>query len=492
MKSTLKIFALLFAGTLVIALAACDDNPIDPPDPSCTSNTNTIECAVEAGEVVYDTSGSIITVADVGNGVAPRANEVMWSSDYEYILDGFTFVNDGQVLTIEPGTVVRGKPGQGTNASALIVARGGAIMAEGTASDPIIFTAESDPLDGSLEINNGLWGGVILLGRATLNVATGETNIEGIPTTEERGLYGGDNDSDNSGVLRYVSIRHGGTDIGEANEINGLTMGGVGSGTTVEYVEVFANKDDGVEWFGGTVNTSHLVVAMNGDDLFDYDQGWRGNNQFWFGIKPATESGNLGEHDGGTDGDNDEPFATPTVYNATLIGSGVASGGTDGIKFRDGAGGFYYNSIVTEAVGYAVGVEDNTSVGGGSRERLEAGDLALENNLFGSFGVGTSPTDLFPSLNTDGDPDGNTWFSDYMTDAAQANVIDDPMLTILCWTEGCGLDPRPASGSPALSMDLFAYSGGFFTPVDYAGAFGPGDTWMNGWTALDQYGYINM
>ena len=147
-------------------------------------------------------------------------------------LDGFVFVNDGDTLTIEAGTVIKGAPGTQADASALIVARGAYIVAEGTAEEPIIMTFEGDPLDGSIPYTTkGQWGGLILLGSAKLNSVPGESAIEGIPTSEARGLYGGDNDEDNSGVLKYISVRHGGTDIGAGNEINGLTFGGVGSGT---------------------------------------------------------------------------------------------------------------------------------------------------------------------------------------------------------------------------------------------------------------------
>ena len=173
-------------------------------------------------------------------------------------------------------------PGSGAEASALIVARGGKINAVGTQENPIIFTFEQDALDGSTPYNTkGQWGGVIILGNAQLNSSPGETQIEGIPDTESRGLYGGNDDLDNSGTMTYVSIRHGGTDIGAGNEINGLTLGGVGSQTTLEYIEVIANADDGVEFFGGTASIKYVLTAFCGDDSFDYDEGWRGYGQFW-------------------------------------------------------------------------------------------------------------------------------------------------------------------------------------------------------------------
>ncbi|HER08147.1 MAG TPA: hypothetical protein ENO20_04485, partial [Bacteroides sp.] len=171
------------------------------------------------------------TISDQGGGTGTTT----WSADKDYLLEGFVFVNDGQILTIEAGTVIRGRTGQGSMASALIVARGGRIIAEGKSDNPIIFTADGDDLEGSVPVEaRGLWGGVIILGNATINTETGEDLIEGIPISEPRGIYGGNDDDDNSGILRYVSVRHGGTNIGEGNEINGLTLGGVGRQTIIE------------------------------------------------------------------------------------------------------------------------------------------------------------------------------------------------------------------------------------------------------------------
>ena len=259
-------------------------------------------------------SGDTIEVVDAD--VAPGTN-VVWTANNEYLLNGLVFVDAGATLTIQPGTVIKGKPGQGENASALVVARGGKIFASGTADAPIVFTAEADDAKDPNDLPNdarGLWGGVIILGNATLNSEPGETPIEGIPVNEPRGLYGGSDDADNSGVFRFVSIRHGGTDIGAGNEINGLTMGGVGSGTVIEYVEVFNNQDDGFEWFGGTVNTKYLVSAFNGDDAFDYDEGFRGKGQFWFVIQDDETGNRAGEHDGGTTPEDGTPYALSLIH----------------------------------------------------------------------------------------------------------------------------------------------------------------------------------
>lgn len=232
----------------------------------------------EAGKPTMDLFDADINTGDV----------VTLDSNHVWILKDGVFVDSGAVLNIEPGTIIKGEGGTGEDSKYLCVARGGQIFANGTEDKPIIFTGSTDNVDDPYDIaygTNGLWGGVIILGRSFCNTPTGVEQIEGIPTTEPRGEYGGGlapDSLDNSGVFRYVSIRHGGTEIGAANEINGLTMGAVGAGTVIEYIEVYNNYDDGFEWFGGTVNTKYLVSAFNGDDAFDYDEGFRGYHQFWF------------------------------------------------------------------------------------------------------------------------------------------------------------------------------------------------------------------
>lgn len=222
-----------------------------------------------------------------------------WYSDTVYQLGGRITVTAGATLTIEPGTVIKGEAGTGANATALLIARGGKIIAEGTPQLPIIFTTVADEITPEQIVTgdfkspnldptvNGLWGGVIVLGNAKISPKPDANNspgpgellsvqIEGIPTSDANGLYGGNDDTDNSGVLKYVSIRHGGANIGSGNEINGLTLGGVGTGTVIENIEVVANQDDGVEWFGGKVNVTNVVVWNAGDDGLDTDQSWGG------------------------------------------------------------------------------------------------------------------------------------------------------------------------------------------------------------------------
>jgi len=428
----------------------------------------------------------VITVTDAE--IAP-GDTVKWSSNNTYLLDGFVFVEDGAVLNIEAGTVIRGKevPTTGDNASALIIAQGGKIFAEGTSAAPIIFTAETDDIFDANDLttaDRGLWGGVIVRGRAEINTTSGVGQIEGIPSTEPRGAYGGGttpDDEESSGVLRYISIRHAGAEIGAGNEINGLTMGAVGSGTTIEYIEVFSNFDDGYEWFGGTVNTKYLVSAFCGDDGFDYDEGWRGKNQFWFVIQGTDFAGRLAEQDGGTTPEDKEPFAIPLIYNATYIGPGTTAfpqgDGAEAMIFRDNAGGKYYNSIITEyngaLNGYGITVEDLAS-GVDSRERLEAGDLVLSNNIWWNFGKTNSADSIARQ----------SFVRDHFN--ANNNQVVDPQINSISRTTDGNLDPRPNSSGPA-ATGAVAPADPYFTTTTYYGAFDPNTPlWTGGWTALSQ------
>jgi hypothetical protein len=275
MLKTNKI--VVFAAVAAITLAACE--PTTPVDPNPGDNKTKI----------------------ISENIT--ANET-WYADTVYQLGGRITVTAGATLTIEPGTVIKGEAGTGANATALLIARGAKLMAEGTAAMPIIFTTVADEIThedilagdfASPNLDptvNGLWGGLIVLGNAKISASNSsgdvsEVQIEGIPTSDANGLYGGSNDADNSGVIKYVSIRHGGTNIGSGNEINGLTLGGVGSGTTIENIEVVSNQDDGIEWFGGTVNVSNVVVWNAGDDAIDTDQSWGGTLDNFVVITPS-------------------------------------------------------------------------------------------------------------------------------------------------------------------------------------------------------------
>ena len=426
--------------------------------------------------------------------------DVTWTSDTVYFLDGLVFVNEGATLTIEAGTVVKGIA-QGditTNegASALIIRRGAQINAVGAADNPIIFTAAIDDTDDATDTeptDRGLWGGVILLGEAPTNQAQTLTQIEGIPNDLEA-QYGGDDPEDNSGTMQYVSIRHGGFSISgvAGDEINGLTMGAVGSGTTIDHVEIYANLDDGFEWFGGTVSTSYLVAAYCGDDSFDYDQGYRGNGQFWFSIQAPDIAGRAAEFDGvgpssGAITEDPPTFSQVTLSNATLIGAGQFSTPTNeeandnAFRIREGAGALVYNSVVTGFVGGVIQL-DTDDVTPSSNDRLVAGDLAFVNNVFSQFGAGVDATE-FPSLiSTEADVE-----SALATEFSEDNQLAPVVFQGLDRAAGGDVDPRLAGSTADIDAEGFgddeALSDEFFEEVDFIGAFGD-DLWIEGWTAV--------
>lgn len=274
------------------------------------------------------------------------ANET-WTAENVYILDGHVVIGEGATLTIEPGTIVKAENGQGANASSLVIDQGGKLMAEGTATKPIIFTSVLDEIqpgetESTLGVGDaGQWGGVIMLGRAPISVsgATGTKFIEGIPQNDDFGWYGGDVANDNSGTLRYVSIRFTGIVLEENAELQGLTLGGIGSGTTIENVEIFSCKDDGVEWFGGSVNVKNLIVYGQEDDGIDIDQAYSGTISNAFVIQ-TSESGSAFEIDG-PEGAMEGAF---TMENITVDAGNF--GGKLLADFRDGAMGALKNIYI--------------------------------------------------------------------------------------------------------------------------------------------------
>jgi len=289
-------------------------------DPASTSFNE--EAEEDDGSCTYPEDPTTIKVT------ANVTANTTWKAGKTYILTTRVAVVSGVTLTIEPGTVIKGDAGTGANATALIIARGAKIMAEGTAAKPIIFTSVADKIEpGQIkspnldETFNSLWGGLLVMGKAPISADAESVQIEGIPASDQNGLFGGTDATDNSGVIKYVSIRHGGANIGEGNEINGLTLGGVGSGTVIDHVEVVGNQDDGIEFFGGTVNVSNLLIWNAGDDAIDTDQSWSGTLDNFIVISAGDE---LFELDGG----EGTSAGTHTIKNGTVYG-GVCQGLAD-------------------------------------------------------------------------------------------------------------------------------------------------------------------
>lgn len=388
----MKKLTLAFIGLLSITLTGCfkdDDTPI------------VIEETTIINENGGGTGSETCPTVIVAGGIAL---DQTWTNDNIYILDRKVVVQDGVTLTIDPGTIIKGRAGQGSLSSALIVARGGNIIAEGTPTQPIIFTSESDNITcgetsgTNLDENNrGLWGGLLVMGYAPCSLSGNveETQIEGIPADDTFGLYGGTDPDDNSGVLRYISIRHGGTLIGDGNEINGLTLGGVGRGTTIDHIEVVANVDDGIEFFGGNVNASNLLVFAAGDDALDIDQAYSGTVD-----NAVVILGDSSDHALEIDGPEGNLLGAYTLQNVTMKGNLVTAAG-EYADFRSRAMGS--NSNI-----YAFGFKDSSDIeldNDAVAVNYNSGDLSLSNweivlpagitnvlDVFNNTASGSTPT----------------------------------------------------------------------------------------------------
>ncbi len=416
-----------------------------------------------------------------------------WVRTNTYVLNSKIYVLSNAVLNIEAGTVIKGKPGGTNDATALFITQGAKIFAHGTPENPIIFTAEADDVNDPEDLGiyqRGLWGGVVVLGNATIsqasdangNVANPKYELyEGLSDSQVGGQFvhrfGGNNDNDNSGVLRYVSIRHGGVKLLPDKEINGLSLGGVGRGTVLEHIEAYAIADDGFEFFGGTVNSKYLVAAFCDDDAFDADMGWLGKNQFWLAIQERGAKDNGAEFNGEINGrttGNYTPIANYEIYNATWIGAGTNTTANRALQLRDYAAPKIYNSILTEFGGSAVRVD------AAAGRNLTNGLLDLRDNLFWNFATNGVPAPLAETSQA----------QILFTDTTRNNVNADPLLRGISRTNDYRLDPRPNTGSPALTTLRPTPDDGFYTPVSFKGAFGD-INWAADWTALGSYAILS-
>ena len=494
--------------------------------------------------------------ADIVKSADITASET-WTADNVYIITRPVVVKPGVTLTIEPGTLVLGVGDNKATSDraddeygSLVIARTAKLIAEGTPTKPIIFDAyasvygfdnngrntgpsgpRSLPLatrgfpalqntnsngtgtaenpnfgatpatSGSPLKSGGLWGGVIVLGRAPINFyeIAGTQNfekiIEGFPVANVDDLkYGAVNAAawvadDSSGTLRYMSLRFGGYEFASGSEINGLTLAGVGRGTTVEHIEVVSNNDDGFEFFGGTVNTKYLVSAFNKDDSFDIDEGHQGKHQFWFALQNNTTTAVFGDNgmeldggftpaSGGVDQTNNSaPFTTPDIYNFTLIGKGVSDNGSMALRLRDAFKGKLHNGFMTD---FGVSLRGDSS--------LITGDLpTLSNSIFGNIittGVGT-----FKTSSSSSTTNSNTIATGGATNLAP---VGTQILRSISRTANGLLDPRPLAGATPLTHTRSAIPAALaedISEVNYVGAFGD-SLWIRNWTFLSEKGYL--
>ncbi|RYD58769.1 MAG: hypothetical protein EOP56_04060 [Sphingobacteriales bacterium] len=391
-----------------------------------------------------------------------------------YTMTNMVYVKNGATLTIEPGAIIKVAKGK----NALVVTRGAKIVASGTAENPIVFTSnEGTPSYGD-------WGGIVILGKATTNASfnqkPGEGEIEGgVNNSAGDGLYGGTDDGDNSGVLKYVRIEYGGYAFQPDKELNSLTLGAVGSGTQIDYVQCSYGLDDAFEMFGGTVNLKHIIAYKGLDDDFDCDNGYRGTVQFAIAVRDANKadiSGSNGfEQDNDASGSTTTPITAPVFANVTLIGPKQDANTTIHKDFKRAAHlrrntrTSIFNSIL---MGYPTGILVD---GSKAAQNLIDGQMELKGLVIAGMGK---------SVDTAGTTSMGFNLTERLTNADWKNEIKsstaDAGLTA-AYGAGASFDPTPASGSIATSGAVTVGKGSV-TSVNYRGAVGAGDTWWKGWT----------
>lgn len=466
-----------------------------------------------------------------------------------YLLDKKIYVPSGQVLNIAPGTLIKGAfAATPADATALVIERGGKIFASGTEDCPIVFTAAADPMDGTYPINTiGQWGGVGINGRASNNLTTANTTgmglaangvgkVEGYNNSGahnrfgvlQSGVLAGEtvgafDDNDNSGILRYVSIRHTGANLEVGAEINALTLSSVGRGTTIEHIEIVSGADDNIELFGGTVNLKYVTTIFGNDDALDWDLGYTGKVQFFFSMK--NDTGGSPDNDNGIEADSDDnrtnatPRSHPIVYNATFLGNAKTAGTADnsaiaGINAKDLTEGEIYNSIfanfrnglnLVKTLGsgrayptgeswnnwFATGAVGSASAGNGSQSlKVKCNHFVnVTNPLTVGASSGAAGTNLTAANSSDGSIAAGAEFTQFTT--TDNNVIVtgntlpgfDYTFTRSGNTFTVKNDPTPnpalsVAGCPTAPID------GFFEPAAYRGAFSSayGDNWLSTWS----------
>jgi len=500
---------------------------------------------------------SITSFATAGGPIVVNSDitvSTTWTADNVYDLAAQIYVTNGATLTIEPGTLIASTP-TGNGSGSLAINRGSRIIAKGTCDDPIIFTSSNDDFTTWREAANE-WGNLTIQGRGYIgfgpltgngtpvptNVSTCGDNVsamEGLTESfpgDPRVLYGGTDDDDNSGCLEYVSIRYGGRVIGLGNELNGLSLGGIGRGTSIRYIEIMNNVDDGIEIWGGTVYLKYFSIWNVGDDSFDVDQGWRGCAQFGLIVQgyslDASQGSGVGDNAFETDGSEnsfEQPLTTATIYNATVIGQPIDGDGAT--TWRDNAR-VQYRQCVFMDIGERV-VRFDDSDGDGSDGYGAMGTTSWADTWTTSYTVteavnacadpaarytaqsaGNAPGQGFLAEITD-----SVFFNNNASDAytesdargvtinggsnpAKANVVST-VSPVVCVDRAdavqrggkfmvrvIGLDPR-AAGDAVSSVGTPPAGDDFFCLTDYRGAFAPDENpWICKWTAADQYGFL--
>lgn len=446
-----------------VSLGATDITAI-----SLSDTTVKATCSV----LVTPSTGQVITVS--GDITA----DTKWYAAAKYMLSGFVYVKNNATLTIEPGTLIKGISG---TKAALMIERGSKIMAAGTADKPIVFTSDKPKGQRSY----GDWGGLVLCGNAPTNKHDQGTGV-GIAEGGIGSLYGGTDPADNSGVLQYIRIEFPGIGLTATpnSEINGLTLYAVGSGTTIDHIQVSYSGDDSYEWFGGTVNMKYLVALRGWDDDWDTDNGFSGKVQFFVSLRDpaiADQSTSNGfESDNDADGSTLTPTTSALFVNGSVFGPKVTTSTTinslfgHGMQIRRGSRLSIYNTVVA---GWPYGLYVDGALGD-SPTQANNNVLQIENCVMS--GMGSNYKENATSLQAT-----SAWF---LLPARNNTVLaTNDLLVVANPFNLTAPNFLPLAGSPLLSGASFTNSrltDSFFTPVTYKGAFGTTD-WTSGWCNFD-------
>ena len=406
MKSQIKFLTAAVIASMAFA-TACNNNTDNKPDDT------TLKGEIPTGTTL---TGNITANATLTSGSS-------------YKLSGGLHVKAGNTLTIEPGVTVVAVDDDAPDY--ILIEQGAKIDAQGTASNPIVMTSELK--------KSGAWGGIHICGRAHTNAG------EGVLSEIGNAPYGGSDDSDNSGTLRYIRLEYTGFALDEEHEANGVSFYGVGNGTTVEYVQAYKGSDDGFEFFGGSVNVKHMVVTDCTDDSFDWTEGWNGRGQFLVAYQSGEEECDcLMECDNNGNNFDATPVAHPILSNLTLVGDNSANN-TRGIRLRAGTQAEIYNSIITgKAKCITLETEQTEQALLSGTSKLQ--HIAMSSDLNSENGIYTA--EMFAAATGNSTDYVNALANDYVGTLSGGVTPDDP----------------------------------FFTRVDYKGAVSASDDWTSGWT----------
>lgn len=486
---------------MIALLAGCADDNTSPGAAIEGPLTTTTPVVVEQAECDFGEPVRVLDGTSLCKISGTITENVTLTSDTYWILSGGVFVGeDGSeqevTLTIEPGTMLAGESGN----DFLVINRGAKIEAAGTRSEPIVMTSIAD-LEGEAEENDrGEWGGLIINGKAPINGCNADETLCEAEGEGGTGKYGGNDVADNSGTLRYLQVKYAGFEITEKNELNGIAFQGVGSGTTVEYIQVHNNDDDGVEFFGGTVNAKYLVLTGNEDDSLDWTLGWQGKVQYVL-IKQAEDAGDQGiEADNNGDANDAEPRSHPTLSNMTIIGNV----NTDvGILLREGTAATIYNTIVSGFGEACIDIDnaatfnlagapipaDVLSLAGeeGARFDLSDSQLIMENSLIQCVAGGEDVSIKDSEIEGDApDTVNDPWLvSDWFGAHRYNQVASAQLIDFISVPNSLAFPPEGIDEEGLKAFQNTPIADGFIEETAYIGAFASNDEdddWTRGWT----------